>query len=314
MKTEIWVAVHTPFFEDESIDFEGVKKNVEQYVARGINGVFCNGLFGENWSVNAEERIQVAQAVMDAAKGRLKVCSVATIGTEEETIELGLEYKKMGVDYACLITPKKKTPDAELVAYFNRLMDGIDMPFTIFNSVTAEGSVLTPAAFAEISKNENVKILKTTVSDEVNNAIRDAARPGVLCSDPTEEKFFVNATKNGQKILFADPEPYLYQSEHFRPIAKYTSLIEEGKLDEAKVIFDGLAPLREQYNKWFLTPFYQGTMTMAYLKKFAEIVGLVGGAVRKPLTPVPKEEAQQMEAEIKAAFRKVKETLGEELI
>lgn len=314
MKTEIWAAVHTPFFEDKSVDFEGVKKNVEQYVARGIDGLFCNGLFGENWSVNAEERVKIAQAIIDAAKGRLKLCSVATLGTEQETIELGLEYKNIGVDYSCLITPKKKVPDAELIDYFNRLMDGIDMPFTIFNSVTAEGSVLTPAAFAEITRNENVKILKTTVSDEVNNALRNAARPGVLCSDPTEEKFFVNATKNGQKILFADPEPYLYQSNGFRPIEKYISLIEEGNLDAAKVIFDGLAPLRKQYNKWFLTPFYQGIMTMAYLKKFAEIVGLVGGAVRDPLTPVPKDEALQMETEIKAAFRKVKETLGEELV
>ena len=76
MKTKIWVAVHTPFNRDGSIDFEGVKSNVEQYVARGIDGIFCNGLFGENWSVSADERVEIARAVMEAAKGRLKICSV----------------------------------------------------------------------------------------------------------------------------------------------------------------------------------------------------------------------------------------------
>lgn len=315
MNTKIWVAVPTPFHEDGSLDLEGIAFNTKEYAARGINGIFCNGLFGENWALGEEERALVARTIRDAAEGKLEICAVATMGTEEETVRMGRIYKEMGIDYACLITPKKALPDEELIGQFGRLMEAIDMPFVIFNSVTPEGvSVLTPAAFAEISKNENVKILKTTVSDEVNNALRRAAREGVLVSDPTEEKFFRNATENGQRILFADPEPFLYQTQTFQPIRTYISLIEKGEVGRAKEIFDALAPLRVQYNKWFLKAFYEGTMTMAYLKVFAEVTGLVGGAVRAPLTPVPAEEREQMSREILDAFQQVHAVLGESLL
>lgn len=310
MQTQIWVAIHTPFHQDGSIDENGIAHNVEKYIERGISGIFFNGLMGENWSLTKEERKQVARLTVAAAKGRIKTCAVATLESIEETVELGRSYKEIGLDYCCLITPRTLQSKNELVSCLNQKMDGIDMPFVIFNAVTPAGSVLTPDVFSILCENQNVKILKTTVSDEVNNALRAAAGPGVLVSDPTEEKFFTNATENGQRILFADPEPYLYQTETFRPIEDYTRLIEAGQLDEACVIFDALAPLRKQYNKWILTPFYNGVMTNAYLKKWSEINGFAGGPVRSPLVQLADSEAKELEASIRKAQEEVLVALG----
>lgn len=309
MHTKIWTAIHTPFHEDGAIDFSGIRRNVETYVRLGIEGLFCNGLFGERWAINADERIAIAKTVHEAAAGRAEVCSVATIGSKEETIELGKSYKKIGLEYTCLITPNQPKPHKELVTYFTSLMDKIDMPFVLFNSITPEGSVMTPQAFEEISQNPNVKILKTTASDKTNTALSKAARPGVMVADPTEEKFFINATQNQQAIMFSDPEPYLYQREQFRPIERYVRLLDQGEIIEAKNIFEALQPLREVYNYWFLKPFYDGIMTMAYLKKLAEIAGLVGGAVREPLKPVSPEEGAEIEHQFHSAMRKVQENL-----
>ena len=213
------------------------------------------------------------------------------------------------MDYVCLSTPAEAQEKDEIVAYFNRLMDAIDMPTVIFNRITLKGSILNAEIFEEMNKNPHLKILKTTASDEVNNSMRKVARPDVMVSDPTEEKFWVNATEQGQRILFADPEPYLYQTPDFRPIAKYIELIEEGDLETAKKIFDALEPLRVNYNKWLMIPFYKDIMTMAYLKKWAELNGMVGGYVRKPLVPLTAEEDAQMTKEIKEAQAAVREAL-----
>lgn len=309
MHTKIWTAIHTPFHEDGTIDFIGIRQNVEQYIRLGIEGLFCNGLFGERWAVDADERIAIAKTVHEAAAGRAEICSVATIGNREETIELGRRYKEMGLEYTCLITPNQMRPHKELVAHFTKLMDAIDMPFVLFNSITPEGSVMTPEAFAEISQNPNVRILKTTASDEMNAALQKAARPGVMVADPTEEKFFINATQNRQAIMFSDPEPYLYQREDFRPIERYVRLLDQGEIIAAKNIFEALQPLREVYNYWFLKPFYDGIMTMAYLKKLAEIAGLTGGAVREPLKPVSPEEGAEIEHQFRHVMRKTQENL-----
>ncbi len=307
MHTKIWSAIFTPFYDDGTVDYEGLRKNVQAFAERGIEGLFCNGLFGENWAVGAEERIDIARTVLDAADGRMEVCSVASVGTVEENIELGKEYKRMGLNYTCLITPSRKVPVPELISYFNRQMEAIDMPFVLFNSISPEGNVLAPQAFAEISKNPNVKILKTTASDDVNIELQRVAREGVMVANPHEKQFFKNVTENGQRIMFSDPEPYLYQSEDFRPIETYVRMLDNGDIINAKKVFDALYPLREVYDYWFLKPFYDGIMTMAYLKKFAEIAGLVGGNVRCPLKPVSPDEGVEMESQFNRAMREVRE-------
>lgn len=309
MHIKIWSAIFTPFFDDGTVDYEGLATNVRAIAKRGVEGIFCNGLFGEQWAVGAEERIEIARTVLEAAGGKMEVCSMASVGTMEENIELGKEYKRMGIDYSCLITPSRKAPTQELINYFNKQMEAIDMPFVLFNSISAEGNVMTPQAFGEISKNPNVKILKTTAPDEINMELQKAAREGVLVANPHERQFFKNVTQNGQKIMFSDPEPYLYQTEDFRPVETYVRLLGDGEILSAKKIFDALEPLREVYDYWFLRPFYDGIMTMAYLKKFAEIAGLAGGNVRQPLKPVPPDEGVEMEYQFKKALRNVQEKL-----
>ena len=61
MNTQIWIAIHTPFFEDGTIDEAGVRANVDAFVERGIDGIFCNGLMGENWAVPLDERIEIVK-------------------------------------------------------------------------------------------------------------------------------------------------------------------------------------------------------------------------------------------------------------
>lgn len=309
MHTKIWAAVHTPFFDDGSIDFDGIRSNVRAYLSRGIEGIFCNGLFGEGWAVSANERIAIAKTILEESAGRLEICSVATIGTEEETIELGRAYKRMGLNYSCLLTPPRLIPQKELVSALRRQMQAIDMPFVLFNAVTPEGNVLSPEALSTLADDKNLRILKTTVSAEENRRLRDAAPASLLIADPTEASFFENATKHGQRLMFSDPEVYLYQTADFRPIEAYVRLIDKGDLAQAKKIRDALQPLRDLYDRWFLTPFYNGIMTMAYLKRFSEIAGLVGGSVRPPLKPVSPQESAEMEQQFSSAMRMVRSVL-----
>lgn len=64
-------AAFTPFKEDKSIDFEKIPALVDKLVKDGLTGVFVCGSNGEGPNMIREERMEVAEAFLNAARGRL---------------------------------------------------------------------------------------------------------------------------------------------------------------------------------------------------------------------------------------------------
>jgi 4-hydroxy-tetrahydrodipicolinate synthase len=296
---EIWAAIHTPFDMSGAIDENGVRRNVRQYIGTGLAGVFCNGLMGEVWSLTLQERKRVVEVTAEEAGGRLGISVVISGPSVEETIELGEHARQYGVSHAVLMVPTSgpRSPTQQF-EYLHHICARLEMPIVIFNARTAAGSPLDPAVFTQLCSLPNLKLLKTTGNASENAALRQAARNGVLVSDPLEENFFTNMQVEGQSILYADPEPYLYQRDDFRPIAKYVSLLASGRSEEAARIRDSLAPQRIVFNKWIMEPLKRGHMPNAALKHWCNLIGLAGGAVRSPVTPLTAAERRELEADL----------------
>lgn len=55
----IWAAVPTPFGDDLSLDAAGIRRNVARFRSLGLAGIFCNGLMGEGWSLDLDDRRRV---------------------------------------------------------------------------------------------------------------------------------------------------------------------------------------------------------------------------------------------------------------
>ncbi|WP_179879951.1 dihydrodipicolinate synthase family protein [Bradyrhizobium ottawaense] len=298
---EIWAAIHTPFDDSGAIDEAGIRRNVRHYIATGLAGVFCNGLIGEVWSLTLQERQRVVAVIADEAGGRLGISVVISGPSVEETIELGEHARRLGVSHAVLMVPTSgpRSP-AQQFEYLHHICTRLEMPIVIFNARTAAGSPLDPAVFTQLCSLPNLKLLKTTGTTAENAALRQAARNGVLVSDPLEENFFVNMQGEGQSILYADPEPYLYQRGDFRPIANYVALLASGQTEEAARICASLAPQRAVFNKWIMDPLKRGHMPNAAVKHWCDLVGIAGGAVRSPVTPLSAAERRELEADLVA--------------
>ena len=65
-----WTALITPFKEDLSVDFDGLKKNISFQINQGITGVLAVGTTGESPTLSTEEHNQViAKAAAYSGKG-----------------------------------------------------------------------------------------------------------------------------------------------------------------------------------------------------------------------------------------------------
>jgi 4-hydroxy-tetrahydrodipicolinate synthase len=105
----------------------------------------------------------------------------------------------------------------------------------------------------------------------------------------------LNLTLQGQQVFLASPSVHLYQWEGHMPMRTYTELAIQGKIDEAKRVFDSIAPVRDLANRWIWQPWSHGNLPFARLKYWQELMGMAGSRVRTPLREMVEEE--------KAAFR-----------
>lgn len=295
----IWVAIHTPFTDAGAVDEAGIRHNVRRYIELGLTGVFCNGLIGEVWALTPAERRLVLETIVDEAAGRLKASVVVSASSVPETLEFGAHARAVGADSAVLMVPTSgpRSPDQQL-AYFEHVCGQLQMPVVLFNAATAAGSPLDAGVFERLCALSNLKLLKTTASSAENDALRKAARNGVLVSDPLEENFLNNYLDRAQRVLYADPEPYLYQVGDARPVADYVTLLSQGRIDEARTAAGHLAEIRTVFNTWVMDPLKRGHMPGAAVKVWSDLIGLVGGAVCLPLQPLTPAEREHLKADL----------------
>ncbi|MCA1370160.1 dihydrodipicolinate synthase family protein [Bradyrhizobium sp. BRP14] len=298
----IWAAIPTPFSPSLELDEPGLRHNARHYIGLGLRGVFCNGLIGEVWAMTLAERKRVVEVLVEEGRGKLGVSTVISASSIHETLELGAHAKEAGADHAVIMVPTSGPRSREQqFEYVKLICDTLDMPIVIFNAAGATGSPLSPELFSDICTLPQIVMLKTTAYDH-NTALRKAAHGKVVVSDPLEEHFLENRLQSEQPILYADPEPYLYQFPGVCPIADYVGQLDRGENDAARAARERLEPLRRAFNKWVMNPLIEGHMPNAAVKRWSEMMGMAGGAVRAPIRPLSPIEKQTLEHEVRIAF------------
>ncbi len=131
----------TPFTEDESVDEEGVEKNVEFLVQGGIPvAVFCGGV-GELWHLSEEEHLQVVRTAANQAAGRMLIYAGVS-GGASASAERARQLEAAGADGVLLFPDASAVPDIpSLLDYYTRVSEAVDiglMPFRADASVDIE--------------------------------------------------------------------------------------------------------------------------------------------------------------------------------
>ena len=95
----------TPMNEDESVNYEELREQINRLIAGGVHGIFIFGTNGEGYILSEAEKIEIMKVTVDEVKGRVLVyASTGLIGTQD-TIRLSKEAQAIGVDVLSIITP-----------------------------------------------------------------------------------------------------------------------------------------------------------------------------------------------------------------
>jgi len=297
----LWIAVHTPFREDGVLDEAGIGDNIRRYADElGLQGVFFNGLFGEHWALTLVERKRIAEVCAKAAGGRIALSPNCTHHSLAETIDLARHAEAAGCEYVVLMNPATgPRTEPELFDWFRRVADAVTADLFIFNT-PAPGYTLKPAFIARLAETGRFKVLKAAGGSHEVTEARRLAGDRIIVSDPSEGTWLGNLIAYDQRLLYADAEPYLFQTAKDLPLQRMLDAYRDGRIDEVIATHKGLAPMRSVYEEWITGPVRHGHATCAALKHWAARRGFAAGPVRPPLSALTAEERERFDTALRA--------------
>lgn len=95
----------TPMHDDESINVEELRRQVDRMIEGGVHALFPFGTNGEGYILNAKEKQLVLETVIEQCNGRVPVYAGTGCISTKETIEQSKMAQAAGADVLSIITP-----------------------------------------------------------------------------------------------------------------------------------------------------------------------------------------------------------------
>jgi 4-hydroxy-tetrahydrodipicolinate synthase len=156
------VALVTPFNEDKSVDFEGLRKLIDFVIEGGVNYVVTLGTTGETPTLSKEEKIEIINRTFSFVADRVPV--VVGIGGNN-TAAVIKEIETLPVDKAIAIlsaSPYYNKPSQEgLYQHYKALASATAKPVILYNVPGRTGSNIAASTTIRLANEiENINGIK----------------------------------------------------------------------------------------------------------------------------------------------------------
>lgn len=270
----------TPMNEDESINLEELRAQVERMIENGIHGLFPFGTNGEGYILTAEEKKLVVETVVEQSNGRVPVYAGTGCISTKETIEQSKMAQAAGADVLSIITPSfAAASQSELYTHYKTVAENVDMPIVLYNIPARTGNALAPTTISRLAEIENIIGAKDSSGNFTNIlGYIDAGKK------KTNGEFYT-LSGNDQLIiwtLLAGGTGGIAGCANVYPrtMASIYDLFMEGKIEEAKQANASIQSFRECFK-------YGNPNTI--VKTATRLLGHNVGLCRAPFNQIPEE-------------------------
>jgi len=295
----VWGAIPYPFTPGDELDEQGLRRNIRYCIDNKLlDGIYCGHFMSEFWALTTEERKRAAEIVVDECRGSSSGVPVMvhTGHTSiKESVELSHHAERIGADYLAVGNPYFMAYDDDQVYdYFRYISERTRVGILITNTGYT-GIVLSPEMINRLADLENVVAVKNSPKMPHTLETLRLVSDRIIVSSPDERIWYSLMTEHSCRLYMSSAAPFLLQKPGQTPIKDYTSLVFQGQIEEAAVIAQSLEPARKVFEKWLRDPWPSHRLVpIAYLKAWADLLGMVGGPVRPPLQQVTTAEREEL--------------------
>jgi 4-hydroxy-tetrahydrodipicolinate synthase len=207
------VALVTPFKNDQTIDFEALRKLVRLQIDGGTDFLVVQGTTGESPTLTSEEKLQVLEHVIQENKGQLPIV-YGVGGNNTMSVGASLQQLPMGIDGILSVSPYYNKPIQKgIIAHYEYLSSCTNLPIILYNVPGRTGSNMNPETTIALSKIKNIVAMKEASGnmEQIMEIIRLRTNDfGVLSGDDALTMPLIAAGADGVISVVANAFPSLF--------------------------------------------------------------------------------------------------------
>ena len=283
------VALVTPMHEDGSVDYPTLRKLIDWHIQEGTDCIGVVGTTGESPTVDVEEHQEIIRVSVEQAKGRVPIMAGCGANSTAEAIELARYAKKVGADCQLQVVPYYNKPTQEgQYRHFKAIAEAVDdLPMVLYNVPgRTVGDMLhdTVLRLAQVPGIVGIKEATGNI-ERAQWLIRDVPKGFAVYSgdDPTAVALMLCGGQ-GNSSVTANVAPRLMHELCMAAVA--------GQRDKAMEIQFKLMPVHKHL-------FVEANPIP--VKWAMARMGLCGGTMRLPMTPLAQANEAVVEQALKAA-------------
>lgn len=282
MFTGSFVAIVTPF-KNGKIDEKTYEKLLEFHINNGTNGIVPCGTTGESATLSYEEHKRLVRLTIDIVNGKVPVIAGTGSNSTAEAIELTKSAKEDGADAALVITPYYNKPTQEgLYQHFKAIAEAVDIPIVVYNVPGRTSVSISPETVARLSKIPAIVAIKEASGNvDYSSQLRTLCDITILSGDDSLTLPLLSIGAKGIISVLANVTP--------RKMSDLVSSFFKGDLAQAQKLH------LELFN--LIKALFIETNPIP-VKAALEMMGLIDGELRLPLTPISEKSREILRKEM----------------
>lgn len=286
----IHVTTITPFkSKTYELDLDGARENARFLVESDVSSIVPLGTVGEFASLSKDERLKLAEVVLDQINGKKKTIVGVSHTSFVEVIDFAKHAKDCGADAVLLIPPYYfKDREEGLISFLKLVSSKVDIGMVLYN---------VPG----LSKINMTSTLLSKILDSVDGivAIKDATKDLTQLADSVETigrrvPVIAGAEELSYYGLLAGSPGATSGMANFAPdlVTGMFDSIRAGRHDRARsLFFDKMLKFRHLDVPGVLQGF---PIQNVYIKEAMNLMGMPAGPVRPPLSPLSDERREEL--------------------
>lgn len=282
------VAIVTPMYEDDSVDFDALKKLVSLHISEGTDAIVSVGTTGESATLSMDEHSTVIRRTIEFAEGKIPVIAGTGANSTSEALELTENAKAAGAQACLLVTPYyNKPPQEGLYQHFKKVAESVDIPQILYNVPGRTAVDMSPETTARLAEIANIIGTK-----EAHGTVARIKKLVELC--PSDFQIFTGDDSTAMESILAGAKGNISVTANVAPALMHQMCQAALDGDEATAR-DIEAKLSDLNTTLFMEP------SPIPAKWALGRMGYIKAGIRLPLVPMSNESVKAVTAALNKA-------------